>query len=433
MNNKKQPLIFYGWIVIGLAFLSMLVAYSLRYNFSVFYGAILEYFGWGRGATAAALSINLVVYALSCPLVGNLTDRFGIRRVVPIGAILLGLALAACSQIAAIWQLYLLIAVTAFGSCAIGFIPHVPVIANWFPKRRGLALGILNAGVTASALLAPAMQYLILILGWQGAFLVLAGISVIVAPLAAAFQRQRPEDKGLVVDGTGEESAASQEINLDELVMDKEWASRDWTPARGVKAYRFWWLILMCLFLGLCCYTFLVHHVAYLTDVGYTSTFAAGIVAIFGISATTGGVCTFISDRVGREVTFTIGSMSVLIGIVVLMLTQNTLHSWMPYLYATMFGFGYGICTGLMAVISAELFQGKHFGVINGIVMSCFVVGGAIGPWFAGHIFDVTGSYAQAFPLMYFSICASTVFVWLASPRKVRSVPGKVKSAAKSK
>ena len=78
MNNKKQPLIFYGWIVIGLAFLSMLVAYSLRYNFSVFYGAILEYFGWGRGATAAALSINLVVYALSCPLVGNLTDRFGI-------------------------------------------------------------------------------------------------------------------------------------------------------------------------------------------------------------------------------------------------------------------------------------------------------------------------------------------------------------------
>ena len=426
-------MIFYGWIVLGLAFLTMLVAYSLRYNFSVFYVAILEYFGWGRGATAAALSINLVVYALSSPIVGNLVDRLGIRRMIPVGAILLGLALAACSRITAIWQFYLLIAVTAFGSCAMGFVPHMPMIANWFSKRRGLAVGILNAGIVSAAMIAPAIQYLISTLGWQGAFLVLAGISaVIVAPLAAIFQRQRPEDKGLMVDGTIEENTTNKKAALDELVVDKEWASQDWTLARAVKTHRFWWLILMCAFLGLYCYTFMSHQVAYLTDVGYPKTFAAGIVAIFSALAVVGSMCTFISDRLGREVTFTIGSMTTLIGVIVLMLIQSTLYPWMPYLYTIMFGFGFGISTALMAVVSADLFHGEHFGAINGIAMSCFVGGGAIGPWFAGHIFDITGSYAQAFPLMYFSIFASIAFMWLASPRKVRAVPGKAKVASKS-
>jgi len=434
MDGKKKPMIFYGWIVLGIAFLAMLVAYSLRYNFSVFYVAILEEFGWGRGATAAALSINLVVYALSAPIAGNLVDRFGIRRMVPSGAILLSLALVTCTQITVIWQFYLLVAATAFGSCAMGFVPHVPVIANWFPKRRGLAVGILSAGVPASALMAPAIQYLISISGWQGAFLVLAGISaVIVAPVGAVFQRQRPEDRGLSVNDTGEDNTTDKEADLDELVMDEEWASRDWTPARAAKTYLFWWLVLMCIFVGLYSYTFMAHQVAYLTDVGYTRAFAARIVATYSISAIIGSVCTFISDRIGREATFTIGSMSALIGLIVLMLIQSTLHSWMPCLYAVLFGFGFAICIALLSVTAADLFQGKHLGAINGIAMSCFVFGGAGGPWFAGHTFDVTGSYAQVFPLMYFSIFASTAFMWLASPRKVRGVPGKAKVASKSR
>ena len=423
MSSVKKPIIFYGWIVLALGFLAMMVAYGLRYNFSVFYDAILEDFGWARGATAAALSINLIIYALSAPISGSLADRFGIRKIVPLGAVLLGLALAACNRVSAIWQLYLFVGLTSFGSCAVGFVPHTLVIANWFSRRRGLALGILNAGIIASALLAPGVEYLIATLSWRGAFLVFAGVSaVILAPLAAIFQRQRPEDKGLKADGAGEESTLKEQSISYELIVDKEWALQDWTLARAVKTARFWWLAMLFLLWGLYAYTFIVHQVPYLTDAGYTRAFAARIVSIFGALGVAGSVCTFISDRIGREFTFTLASGSALAGVIVIMLIQNTLHPWMPYLYGVLFGFPLGLCSGVALATAADLFQGKHFGAIMGVLVGLLIGGGAIGPWLAGYIFDVTGNYAQAFPLIYFSVFASAAFIWLAAPRKVRKV-----------
>jgi MFS family permease len=308
-----------------------------------------------------------------------------------------------------------------------GFVSHAPMIANWFPRRRGLALGILSAGVTMSAIIAPGVQYLISSIGWKGAFLVLAGVSAfIMAPLAAIFQRHRPEDKGLMKDGGDEEISSNPDGHSDNLVIDQHWASVEWTPVYALKTVRFWWLSLTSIFLGFYCYILLAHQVAFLTDAGYSRAFAAGIVAIFCILGTVSSFCSFVSDYIGREVTFTLSSVCTLIGLVVMMSIKNTHYLGMPYIYALFFGFGYGLCIALIAVISADLFQGRHYGTINGICLSFFVFGGAAGPWLAGYVFDVTGSYDRLFPLMYFSIFASTAFIWLASPRKVRTVPGKV-------
>ncbi len=429
MIEQEKKKMYYGWVVLWLGFFTMLVAYSLRYNFSVFYVAILEQFGWGRGETAAGFSVNLVIYALSCPVAGYLIDRFGVRKVVPAGAFLLGITLAICSLMTEIWQFYLIIGVSAFGSCAMGFVPHVPMIANWFRRRRDLALGILSAGITASAIIAPAIQYLITTLGWKGAFFVLGGISaVVVAPVAAIFLRQQPNDNVEANTGPLGPDRSIEEIPADDLILDPEWASRGWTFANTVRAPRFWWLILMCVFLGLYTYTFLAHQVAYLIDAGYSKPFAAGVVALFSILATTSSIFAFVSDYLGREVTFTTGSTFCLIGVIILQATQDTHNPWMPYLYASIFGFGFGMTIAMMAVTSADLFQGEHLGAINGMVMACFVTGGAFGPWLAGFIFDITGSYQEVFPIMYLAILASTMFMWLASPRKIRAVFGKAQT-----
>jgi sugar phosphate permease len=431
MGTRQGVGIYHGWFLLALAFFTMLVAYSLRYNFSVFYVAILAHFGWGRAETAAGFSINLIVYAVSCPLAGNLVDRFGVRITVPVGAFLLGIALAGCSLINAIWQFYLIIGLTAFGTCSMGFVAHVPMIANWFFRRRGLALGILSAGVTASAVIAPGVQYLISTISWKGAFLVLAGISAfVVAPLAAIFDRQHPEDMGMLPEGMGEPETAEDQPEQPRRLMDRQWASQEWTPARAMRTSRFWWLALMCLFLGFYCYTLLAHQVAYLTDAGYSRAFAAGIVAVFCIVATLSSFGAFISDYLGRELTFTLSSVCTAIGVTILMLTRDALHPWMPYTYALVFGFGYGLCLALMAVTSADLFQGRHYGAINGILMALFVFGGAVGPWFAGYVFDVTGTYKGAFLFMFLAIFASAAFIWLAAPRKVRAVPGRLSQEA---
>jgi len=423
MVRQGNRRVFYGWVVVWIAFFTMLVAYSLRYNFSVFFVAILEHFGWGRGETAAGFSVNLMVYALSCPIVGHLIDRFGVRKVVPAGALLLGFALAACSLISKIWQFYVIIGASAFGSCAMGYVPHVPMVANWFRRRRGLALGILSAGITASAIIAPLIQYLITALGWKGAFLALGGISaVVVAPAAAIFQRQQPHQNfEAVADQPGNPRQVA-ELPRSDLTRGLESNSRDWTFTATVRALRFWWLLLMCVFLGLYTYTFLAHQIAYLIDAGYAKPFSAGVVAVFSLLATISSVCAFISDYLGREVTFTIGSVCSLVGVILLHFLGNQLNPWMPYAYAVIFGFGFGLTIALMAVTTSDLFQGRHLGMINGMVMAGFVLGGAIGPWIAGYLYDVTGSYLTTFPLVYVCIAASTGFMWLASPRKIRRI-----------
>lgn len=424
--RKEKPALYYGWIVLAVSFFAMLVAYSLRYNFSVFYVAILNHFGWSRGAAAAGFSINLVVYALSCPIAGNLVDRFGVRWVVPIGAFVLGVILLGCSRINAIWQFYAVIGVSAFGACAIGYVTHAPVITNWFLNRRGMALGILSAGITGSAIIAPGVQHLISTLGWKGAFVVLAGVSAFVlAPVSALFLRQHPENNGLPGEEVEpEENPAQNRGRRGERVADKAWALKDWTLPLAIKTRRYWCVALTCLFLGFYCYSILAHQFAYLTDAGFSGSFASRIVALFCTFATVGCCCALVSDYLGREPTFTLGSACSLLGITALFFTGSGHHAATPYLYGVIFGFGYGLSTSMMAIIAADLFQGKQFGTINGSLMSAFVLGGAVGPWFAGCLFDLTGSYAKAFPFMYFSVLASVAFVWLAGPRKVRTVQG---------
>jgi sugar phosphate permease len=419
MKMEKKQVIFYGWVIVAVSFVAQIISYAVRYNFSLFYVAILQDFSWTREATALAFSINLVVYALSTPIAGTLVDRFGIRRLVSIGAIVLGLTLMAYSQIHTIPGLYGVLALAAIGGAATGFVPHITLVSNWFSRKRGLALGIVNAGILFNMLLAPAVQYLISSLGWRGAMIVLAAFALfILAPLAAIFHRTRPEDKGLQVDGLAGEPSKESEIKSPGFWKEKEAASSDLSLLEALRTYRFWSLSLMCLCMGFYLYIFLVHQVAYLADVGYSKAFAAQVVSIFGFLAVTGSLCTFISDRWGREITLTGSSVLAIIALKALTAAQDPTLAWVAWIYAVTFGFAYGMSTSLLAPATADLFKGKSFGAISGTVMSCFIAGGALGPWLAGRIFDKAGSYNPLFLFVYMAIVASVIFIWVAAPRK---------------
>jgi sugar phosphate permease len=419
MEMEKKQILYYGWVIVAVSFVAQIVSYAMRYNFSLFYVAILHDFGWTREATALAFSINLIAYALSAPLAGTLVARFGIRRLVSTGAVMLGLTLFVCSRIHAIWELYIVLAFAAIGVATAGFVPHLTVVTHWFSRKRGLAIGIVNAGVLCNMLLAPVVQYLISSLGWRGATGVLAAWAIfILAPLAAIFHRDRPEDKGLHVDGDAGESSSGKKGKSNSLLNQKGPTLSELSLWEALGTYRFWSLSLMFFFLGFYLYLFLVHQVAYLADAGYSKAFAAQVVSIFGILAVTGSLCTFISDRLGREITFTCSSALVAFGLVALTLARDPAFAWAVFLYAITFGFAYGMSTSLLGSVAGDLFQGKSFGAISGTAISCFVVGGAVGPWLGGRIFDTVGSYNPVFPLAYMAIGTALIFIWLAAPRK---------------
>jgi len=157
----------------------MILIYGIRHSFSIFFPSILNEFGWGRGSTAIMLSLNILIYGFFAPLAGSLGDRWKPRRIMPIGVAILGLATASCAFANELWHFYLLFGVLMpMGSAFSGWPLLAPALANWFAKRRGLAIGLGQMGGGLSFAYGMFAEFTISQLGWRYAFFVLAGILV---------------------------------------------------------------------------------------------------------------------------------------------------------------------------------------------------------------------------------------------------------------
>ena len=201
---RKTHRLYYGWIIVAISFLTLFFSLGIRSSFGVFYVAMLQEYGWGRGETAGAFSLAMVIHAFFAMVTGVLIDRFGPRILFPLGAIFLSLGLAAASRITAIWHLYLFFGVVmAIGINTLSYGPHMALIPRWFVRGRGLAAGLVVAGMgVGTMVMAPVIQFMIDTGGWRSAFLILAGIVLgVVVPMTALFQRRFPEDVGQFPDG----------------------------------------------------------------------------------------------------------------------------------------------------------------------------------------------------------------------------------------
>ncbi|MFC1957877.1 MFS transporter [Chloroflexota bacterium] len=436
LSGRKRPLIFYGWIVVAISFVTLTIGYATRYSFSVFYVAILDEFGWLRAETALAFSVNMIVYAVLSPVAGTLIDRFGPRRVLPVGALICGLGVLGLSQLNSIWQLYFFCGLMAVGLVLMGYIVHSSFLPHWFSMKLGAALGIATVGMTVANVSVLPMQSLIENIGWRGAYIVLAiTVVAVIVPLTALFQRRRAQDMGLQLDGISRTDGdlevgitkPSQEDLENLRIVDKKWAATDWTLTRAIKTSKFWFFFLSTLALGIKSNIILVHTVAFFVDAGYSTMFAASIFALLGGLGLVSAVGGIISDRIGREWAYTLGGIGMGLGMLALFLIKDTSSPWLLYLFAVFYGAGVGIDRPITMAAKADVFRGKHLGIIMGVNNLSHGAGGAIGAWLAGYIFDVTGSYTTAFTISFLCLIGAVAFVWAAAPRKVRIVGGKVK------
>ena len=373
MGREKKPLIFYGWIVVAISLVTMTMGYATRYSFSVFYVAILEEFGWLRAETAFAFSVNMLTYAALSPISGALVDRFGPRRIFPFGAVICGLGMLGLSQLNSIWQLYLFSGLLASGLVFMGYIAHSCFLPHWFSMKLGAALGIATVGITVGNVSTIPIQYMIENIGWRGAYMVMAATVVaVIVPLTSLFQRHRAQDMGLQLDGIskteGELEAGitepSQEATEDPRIVDKKWAATDWTLTRAMKTSKFWFLFMQTVAIGIKTNIILVHIVAFIVDAGYSKMFAASIFALSGVLGLVSAVGGVISDRIGREWAYTLGAIGMFLGMIVLFPIKDNTSPWLPYLFAVFYGVGVGIDRPIIMASKADVFQGKHLGVI---------------------------------------------------------------------
>ncbi|UCH08723.1 MAG: MFS transporter [Deltaproteobacteria bacterium] len=427
---EKRDGIFYGWVILSVALITLLLGFGIRNAFSVFYPTIVAEFGWGRGNTALMFSITIIVYGLVAPLAGSLVDRFGPRLVMPVGVFIVGGGVALCGTATAQWHFLLFYGVMgAVGLSLIGWTTQATIVSKWFVKKRGLVFGILGVGFGGSLVFASVAQFLISTFGWQTAYVIIGVCSIaIIAPLSGLLMRRSPQDKGLLPDGLSPSSQESRHLNELEISLELQgkWASTTWTLSRAMKSYQFWFLfsIAFCL-MGVAETIAIAHQVFFFQDVGYAPMQAASIYSVFGIAFVLGNLCTFLSDSLGREKVFITSCLLSASAVSFLFLTKDTSQPWMAFSYAFFSGLGIGNAGTVLHATVADLFQGRHFGSIQGTIILGFALGGAIAPWLAGFLHDRTGSYFSTFLILLWSLLVSMVLMWLIAPSKIRPVSSK--------
>ncbi len=420
-----QRRFFYGWVILAVGFITIVGGYVCRNTFSVFYPAIVDEFGWGRGNTALIFSINVLVYGLFAPFAGSLVDRFRPRYVLAMGALIMGLGVSLCSVATEKWQFYVLYGVVAsIGLSMAGWTPVVALVGNWFVRRRALSMGILGAGFGTSLVSAFVAQYLISSFGWRTAY-VIVGVfaAATIAPLVLAFVKRRPADMGLYPDGVTVEEDARLASVLEADVSRTVWNRTEWTLGRAARTYQFWLLFAMAFtVMGIVEQVAIAHQVYFYRDAGYDALTAAGFYSVFGVCFVLGNLLGSISDRIGRERFIVPACLVCALSVALLFVMRDTTQPWLPPVFAASFGLSLGSIPCVFYASVGDMFHGKHYGKIIGMMVLGFALGGTLSPWLAGYLYDTSGSYTSTFALLIGSLLATAVLIRVVAPGKLSPI-----------
>lgn len=409
-SSRAENVRRYG--LVALAFLHIGVGRGLHGTFGVFFVAMLDAFGWSRAATAGAISLAIIFEGLCLPWAGGLIDRFGGRKTLIGGGLVLFFGLALASTISSLWQFYFWIGiVSAAGIALIGMVPHVAIITREFPQRRGTALGIAWAGGGLGiVLLVPAAQLMVDRWGWSTAYLGLAVMTAfLIIPAVHIFLPK-----------SGADSAPAKPTDASSPAHHAAGGS-DWTVKRALTNSAFWLLFIARTLASLGNQVIVTHQIAHAIDVGYSSVFAASIFGLMGVISIAGRILFgYLADVMNREMVFTWVQVVSAVGIFALLAMHDASTPWLLYVYAITYGLGQGSRALVLSAISADIFQGKHFGAIFGFFTFSIGIGGAIGAWLGGFLFDVTHSYTLPFWVSLACLIVSVFIVW-ASRRAVQA------------
>ncbi len=382
-NPQAKSWFFYGWVIVLAAFIAMLVA-GLLSIYGIFFAPLSQEFGWSRANLSLAYSIYFAIVTFLAFATGRLSDRYGVRKVMAVGAVIAGCGLLLCSQVSSLFQLCLFFGVAGVGMSCL-FVPSMSTISRWFVRRRGLAIGITSTAFGFGLIMfSPLTEILITSYGWRATFLIFGFMAMALLLVATAMMRQDPGRMGQFPDGhvRAEGLMAGPTVN-------------DHNAKEALRKRSFWCIYGIRLATDFTYMLLMVHIVPHAIDTGFSGIEAAAALTLLGIIGIPArGIGGFVCDRFNKFNLIRIFLVVETIAPFILLLAGGT---WAIYLSVVVLGIGYGGWTILSTLSAGELFGTKDLGMILGFIDTAVGIGGMLGPYIGGYIFDVNGSYSLAF------------------------------------
>ncbi len=356
----------------------------LIYSFGVFIEPLSEGLQSGRGAVSLALSIGLLGNLVAGPVIGILSDRYGSRRMILIGVVALALVLAGFSLVQTVFHLYIASVLLVVLGAGTGPITYTRIIAAWFDKRRGLALGIALIGIGVGGALAPIVsQALISEYGWRTAYKYLGLIVFVISfPPLFLILRDRPP-KALNQEST--DQAAVQEASAED---------EGFLVRQAIRTKEFWLLATGFLMVAMGNSGGLVHLSPLLTDAGLTPERAALYAGLMGVGViigrAAGGYLLDIFHAPYVAICFLIGPF------IAYAYFQSGIDPNWAFVPVLLFGIGMGAEFDVIPYLITRYFGLRNFGIIYGINISTFSIGTGLGPAIMGFGYDHYGNYDKS-------------------------------------
>ena len=381
----------YGWYIVAMGTTLQLTTNFVSQAFAILIVVMRDNFGWSLTAIVLAYSVRSIVSALLSPYAGIMGDRYGAKRVMLVGAGFFVGGLIMLSTISQIWQLFVYYSIV-LGVAQAMFRVNIPTtVAAWFKKKLGVAVGIQqSAGGMGASVLAPGLTILLTQTDWQTAFMLIGIVGGVIVVALLFFFHGEPADRGMLPYGA-DENDKTPAIPFSGAVAKL----RSRVFLKHAKETRAFWFLPLVHHLGCIGHSIvMVHGVFYATTKGVSLEAAAFIISIYSFSSVASRLMVpILADRLGAK-----GVMACFYfiqGAAVLMLFW-TQEPWQFYLFAVVFGIGFGGEMSAFLVVNRQYFGMGPVRTVFGFQSMASGLGMALGGLVGSVIYDAYGSYNLA-------------------------------------